>query len=281
MRAAETSAARIVLFTSAAGRLGMKIRGSSAFRVLALAAVLAPAAADAQRLSTACTEGLLDDPSPRAEFVLAPNSHRAILLELRDEVRAAAAAAGIAEARGYLVVQHRRGSRRATHRVVRGNVPSSLVAEVHRRMAARLDEAPGDEPVVLFATRLDPTPDLSGIDTTASTVVECRPELLNASDLSGRLMSLLERTAPNGNPPMSLGLVMLVTRDGEVAHAELRRSSSIPQLDRAIVRDVPRTLRFAPGSVAGIPMDMWVEQPLGIPYRMPPPRRTPVPNRRP
>lgn len=253
----------------------MTIRARSTCCFLAVAAALASAGAGAQRLSTACVDVDVDvDVEATAEAAPLPRMsardslHAEIHEELRAEVRRAAVAAGIAEPGGYLALQHDRRTGRATHRLLRGNVPERVIADAHRRMAARLSESPKPEAVLFFGMRLEPDP--SEIAAERSIIV-CEPELLNVRTLQGRLGSVLERTAPQGNPPMSTILRMMVTRDGEVAYAYLEQPTGNVSLDSEIVRRVAPSLRFAPARVNEYALDGWVRLPITFPAREPPP----------
>jgi TonB family protein len=55
----------------------------------------------------------------------------------------------------------------------------------------------------------------------------------------------------------------LVARDGQVVFVELARSSGNARLD-AFAREMFETMRFAPASINGVPVDTWVAQPVEV-----------------
>jgi TonB family protein len=54
---------------------------------------------------------------------------------------------------------------------------------------------------------------------------------------------------------------MLVTRDGEVAYADLTRRSGRAGMDEEVLQAAQR-LRFRPARVDEHPVEVWVEQPI-------------------
>jgi TonB family protein len=100
---------------------------------------------------------------------------------------------------------------------------------------------------------------------------------LEDREVFGREMSRIVRQvqaagAATGPTRLTLHIRMLVTRDGDVAHASLSRRSSRSDVDREVLQ-FARRLRFHPARARGVPVDVWVEQPLQV--DLPPPRRTP------
>jgi TonB family protein len=53
----------------------------------------------------------------------------------------------------------------------------------------------------------------------------------------------------------------LVARDGEVVFMELARSSGSTRVG-AFALELFERMRFAPASINGVPVDVWVEQPV-------------------
>jgi hypothetical protein len=225
--------------------------------VLAAALVSAPLAGQG-----GCTTTV----QPGEELALSADS--AIVDELFDAVHAAARDAGVAEPRGYLaLVQDARG--RAEIHLHRSNVPERVVRQVQRAMAGRLAEAAGPDGRVFINRRIDAGTLPSAPLPQGPEIVECRPLLLEPHVLPARLLALLERSAPEGNPQMWISLRMWVTPEGDVAYAGLLQPTGSSRLDRVLVRDFARGLRFAPGTVNGVPVPVWVELPLQIPFRAP------------
>lgn len=93
--------------------------------------------------------------------------------------------------------------------------------------------------------------------------------LVDPHDFS-RELTRIRAWPRNGTPGESryvmLTLVMLVTREGDVAYAVLRGSGGNDNVDREIVQ-VGRRLRFRPATVGNVPVDAWVEQPVSMELR--------------
>lgn len=71
--------------------------------------------------------------------------------------------------------------------------------------------------------------------------------------LRGNGLAARERPLPAGSDPTAnVSLVMLVTRDGDVAYADLKRRSSVPTLNQAMLR-AARTCAFFPARLAASP----------------------------
>lgn len=54
---------------------------------------------------------------------------------------------------------------------------------------------------------------------------------------------------------------MLVSREGEVVFGVVTRRDAGGDIERGVL-DLTRTLRFRPATVDGVPVDVWVEQPI-------------------
>lgn len=95
---------------------------------------------------------------------------------------------------------------------------------------------------------------------------ECMPVLQDpqgfAQDLA-RIQDGLGTDGAGGARPVRLYLIMLVTRDGDVAYATLKRPSTSRDLDRQVLQ-LGRRLRFRPAMLENVPVDVWVEQPLDL-----------------
>lgn len=181
---------------------------------------------------------------------------------LENHLREAARSAGIAAPRGIVFAEVGSGRARARVWSYRSNVPdqlSSAVMERHREQLSRWTERNG-----LLNLRLDPpaAPD--------SATVECMPVLVNADELARELrrISAPPSSTPGATRTVSLRVTMLVTREGEVAHAALDPSTADRDLDRALLQ-VVRRLRFRPAAIQNVPLDVWVEQSVSL--ELPPP----------
>lgn len=183
---------------------------------------------------------------------------------LREDLRTAARAAGIAEPVGLIFVE-RNERRPGAARVwsFRSNVPDALSRTVMARNAEPLARLGGrDRPIHV---RVD-----ESAATLDSVTYECRPVLLDPDQLVRALTRIIADSSsfPSRRPgsemrPATLHLVMLVTQDGYVAHAELKRSTRHRNLERELLQ-VARRLRFRPATIENVPMDVWVEQPVGV-----------------
>lgn len=194
-------------------------------------------------------------------------ARRALILAMRDSIRTevneAARAAGIDAPVGIVIIELRdRRTGEAQVSLFGSNIPDAVAAQAVERRAALLARMPRDE--TLLNVRLDPRP-------SGDTGVECLPELLDARTLVRRLEAAGAEMAPASSESaarFSMRLRMLVTRDGEVAYATLSRRSARGDVDRAVL-EVAQDLRFRPAQVGGVPVDVWVEQPveLHVPVR--------------
>lgn len=173
---------------------------------------------------------------------------------LETELRQAARAAGVAEPRGIVFAEVR--NRRARASAFRSNVPDQVSRGVLERNAEQLAgwSACGG----ILNLRLDSAavPAAAG----AGRV----PVLVNVDELTRevRRLSAAESSRPGvATRRVTLHLTMLVTRDGEVAHAALKRPSMNSEVDRQLLV-AARRLRFRPAVVDGAPADVWVELPV-------------------
>lgn len=183
---------------------------------------------------------------------------------LREDLRTAARAAGIAEPVGLIFVE-RNERRPGAARVwsFRSNVPDALSRTVMARNAEPLARLGGrDRPIHV---RVD-----ESAATLDSVTYECTPVLLDPDQMVRALTRIIADSSsfPSRRPgsemrPATLHLVMLVTQDGYVAHAELKRSTRHRNLERELLQ-VARRLRFRPATIENVPMDVWVEQPVGV-----------------
>lgn len=104
---------------------------------------------------------------------------------------------------------------------------------------------------------------LDALDYPDEPVVECRPALLDP-DRFARDLQIVGRVAASyagTRSQLRVDVRMLVTREGEVAYAEVSRSSSMSALDREVLA-LAEGLRFHPAAVDDVPVDVWVEQPV-------------------
>lgn len=214
---------------------------------LALLLALAVAAPAAAQGNSAC---------PPATSQAERGALRAAILDtLRTELGDAARAAGGGEPAGIVFAEMRRRGLEAHVWSFRSNVPDSLSRAVIARRAALLACWPERE--VFVHVRLEP----SGVPNGG---LPRMPSVQNPQALA-RALDRISRSADplNRTPLVTVQIRMLVTRDGEVAHAELVRNTTHPDVDRALL-DAARALRFRPARVGNVPVDVWVEQPVEV-----------------
>jgi TonB family protein len=175
---------------------------------------------------------------------------------LRLDLTAAAREAGVVAPAGLVVVQlrdHRTGAARG--RTLDANLSDDLVSRVLTARAPLLARWPHDRE--WLHVRLD------GPHPSANPREECLPAVENSAWFTrelGRILSaeqIPRYTISNAR----IGLTLLVSREGEVVFATLSRRGPRPSLDEAVLR-AARRLRFRPASVGGVPVDVWVEQPV-------------------
>lgn len=176
---------------------------------------------------------------------------------LEHDLREAARAAGVAEPRGIVLAEVR--SRRPRATAFRSNVPENVSRDVLARHAEHLAgwTACGG----ILNLRLDSiaaAPAVAG----AGRV----PVLVNVDELTRevRRLSAAESSRPGrATRRVTLHLTLLVTREGDVAHAALKRSSMNSEIDRQLLV-AARRLRFRPAVVDGAPADVWIELPVDM-----------------
>lgn len=230
-------------------------------RAIFIPVILIPAAVAPLRAQPADCERIPDEVQATARLQQAAldsiRGHRTIRDALEDDLRESARAAGIAEPRGIVMAQLR-GQQAPRVWSYRSNVPDELSRTVvarHAEALARWRRSDG-----LVNLRLDHLPWSESVDR------ECMPVLMDpggfAEDLA-RIQEAQRTGIVDGTRREMLYLTMLVTRDGDVAYAELRRPSSSREVDREVLR-LGRRLRFRPGALGNVPVDVWVVQPLDM-----------------
>lgn len=192
--------------------------------------------------------------------------------EIKEDARAAARAAGVESPEGiFLVIYDKRRPEEAGFRAWRSNVPHAVLSDVLKRALPRLAEWPDREPVHLNL-RLDSIP--RARDSTATHVIECVPELANRDEIN-QLMRMFAGQSGDlltpSRPRHSTEVLMLLSREGEVAYAEVKKSSGEYRLDSYAISLVDR-MRFRPASVDGHAVDVWVTLPVSL-VAPPSPRR--------
>jgi TonB family protein len=223
------------------------------------AVLLAALPADAQR-DARCTTTRIPAQFRTAE--MAP-SKRTALSAVRDslesDVEAAARQAGIQQPRGIVVmaIQDRATGRAEIH-LHPSNVRESFVRDALAARASLLATLPPNENTLYF--RLEPVT----LPEADSVVVECLPRLANPEWFGRELQRIVQGESESGGTPRTAHLRLLVTYEGEVAYVDVLRGSGRPGLDRAVVQ-AARRLRYEPASVQGVPVDIWVEQPVALP----------------
>jgi TonB family protein len=191
-------------------------------------------------------------PAQAAERVV----REALTDTLRRAFLEAARASGVAEPSGIAIIQVDARGAPAAVRVHRGNVAPAVLRPVADAHAAQVTRWPRRGGYV--HVRLDPA------DTSRGAMVECSPAPRNTQPFIRDVQRIVADNLGRGRRPgRDAKLLMLVTRDGEVAFAEIVESTGWERLDRDLERAALR-LRFLPATLAGMPVDVFVEQPVQL-----------------
>lgn len=224
--------------------------------LLLAAAALSAAPAHAQRGRAAAS---CENPADGSHLP-GMAERRALIAAIQDSLRtglaAAAREAGIGEPAGLFAIQIRnRRSGAAQARAIEANVSDDVVARVLSARAPLLARWP--EESEWLHVRLD------GPHPPADPQVECVPAVENVNWFARELTQLLNRERTPGSAMAGARIVvrMLVSREGRVVFATLARPSPRPGLNDGVLR-IARDLRFRPATADGVPVDVWVEQPV-------------------
>ena len=224
--------------------------------LLLAAATLAAAPAHAQRGRAAAPCESPADGSHLPGMAERQALIAAIQDSLRTELTAAAREAGVAEPAGLFAIQIRdRRSGAAQARAFQANVSDDVIARVLSARAPLLARWP--EESEWLHVRLD------GPHPPANPQEECMPAVENFHWFGRELGRILdaEQTPLSAIVHARIHVRMLVSRDGDVVFAMLSRRGPRPNVDGAVLR-AARGLRFRPATVGGVPVDVWVEQPV-------------------
>lgn len=226
--------------------------------ILAAASIAWPAHAQTLRLCRPV------DQEPARPRSAADSARDSVQSAFRDSVQTqlmqAARGAGVAEPAGIVLVQRPRDAGAGAARVwtYRSNVADSVFAAAVAARADLVARWPNPRTTVMNF-RLNP------LDVPDKPSVECLPSVIDAEQFSYDLHRMAQRfpAQPGAGTVLALTVRMLVTRDGEVAYAEVSRPSPNAEVDREVVLLAER-LRFQPASRGLVPVDVWVTQPLEV-----------------
>lgn len=239
--------------------------------ILALAAAslaAAPLHAQSERLASNCKRSRIraEERDRRSAADRQRDSSQVLIRKaLLEDARVSARAAGVAAPEGMLLfVFDRQNPGAAELRAWRSNLPAEVVSGIRERALPGLAEWPGRELSVVISMRLDsaaPAP-----DSTPGFLVECVPELDNRREITRMINDFASQNrdllATQTSRP-TVRVKMLLAREGEVAYAEIDRSSGHPRLD-TYAAQLAQQMRFRPAAVNGRPVDVWVMIPLTI-----------------
>lgn len=233
-------------------------------RVLALllaAAAAAPAALEAQesewRRSNACSRERHREPRRRPAEVRRDSLREHLTAAIRADILRSADQAGLA-AEGLVLAQYDQRTRTGRMWPAQGAVTAAVLAGVYERAQPLLAAYPGAERGdVVVHFRLDSLPLV--MPRVGDVVLECRPDVTNPGEVR-RMIQDFARRGPASSPSPAK-VRALVARDGQVVFMELARSSGSTRVD-AFALELFETMRFAPASINGVPVDVWVEQPV-------------------
>lgn len=230
-----------------------------------LAVSAAPAAAEAQasewRRSSACTRERHREPRRRPADVRRDSLRAHVQAAIRDQIVRGAGEAGLA-AEGLVLVQYDQRTRTGKIWPVQGAVTPAVLAGVYERAQPLLAAYPverAERGEVTLHVRLDSLP--METPRVGDVVLECRPEVTNAGEVR-RMIDDYARRTRSGSPSPAM-VRALVARDGAVVFVELARSSGNGLVD-AFALELFGRMRFAPASIDGVPVDVWVQQPVVV-----------------
>ncbi len=193
------------------------------------------------------------DRAERARAEAERTWREALQAEVADSVRGA----GLGEPFGLVIVEIRdRGTGKAEAQTFTPPIQGEFIRALLRRRAEHVATWPGRDGA--FHLRLDPGPPA------APDAVECRPRLLNPQQARRDMMELMQRESRffhSGRSRERIHVRLLVDRTGEVMLATLSRRGMEPLVDRAILNFMRRQ-EYAPATLGGLPIDVWVEIPL-------------------
>lgn len=192
-----------------------------------------------------------------AEDSIRDNVQSAVMFDARESTRAA----GVAEPAGLFLISLDADRRTPRVHLAGSNVPAGVAQEVALRAVPLMATWP-DRGEVHLTLRLDSIPLPERVVGTVR--VLCEPRLSNMDEVRRMLHQQVEANraqverARNRN---TTRIKMLVARDGSVAFAEIDRSSRDPLIDGIALR-LADQMRFTPGSIDGVPVDVWAVLPI-------------------
>ena len=223
--------------------------------LLALATSLAaPVHAQTARLPAGC-----EDPAARRERpgdAARRTLREAIRDSLQAEITAAVRQTGVEEPAALIAIRASGpGGGSAEARVFQGNVADSVIHEVVVARSELLARWPEREPWLHVR--------LNGPHPPENARVECMPAMLNGPAFQRELGRIYagERSQRGEVPRERMVLMLLVSREGEVVFGTVVRRGPGAGADRRVL-DAARLLRFRPATVGGVPVDVWVQQPV-------------------
>jgi TonB family protein len=241
----------------------MKMFVARMLAVLLAAAAAAPAAAEAQRSewrrSSACSREPHREPRRTPAEVWRDSLHEHVTAAIRADILRAVGEAGL-PAEGLVLAQYDQDTRTGRMWSVQGRVAPRVLSGAYERAIPLLAAYPaGERGDVVLHFRLDSLPLV--LPRVGEVVVECRPDVTNVAEVR-RLIEDFARQGPSATRSPAR-VRALVARDGQVVFVELARSSGNARLD-AFAREMFETMRFAPASINGVPVDTWVAQPVEV-----------------
>lgn len=176
--------------------------------------------------------------------------------DAEDEVRAAAHRAGLDSVRGLVYVAPGLGAR-----VIGGNLPQPLADSLSGSLLERLTARRSANPHAALLLRLDPLP-LPACGPRRRR--ESLPRLLNTGELSYVLRDLAIAGRRRALPRRGSGMLrMAITRDAEVASAQLLSADATVQLEEGVL-EIARRLRWSAATLDGVPVDVVLMVPVSL-----------------
>jgi TonB family protein len=224
--------------------------------VLVASLALAPAALAAQAPPPRCAVVPDTVPAPSPQQVREAD-------EMREQLRAILRAHGQPE-QGLLMVDVD-ANRRGRLLFMEADIPDTTRAVLLAHVAGYLGTLAGGQGYQALV-RMDAT-----YPAVAPGMRQCRPEMVTYSEYHDLLMGVQVKhpaAGRHGDRPLRqrATVLLVVTRDGAVAHAELIAPTGDEYLDASTV-DIVRELRFEPASLDDVPIDVRLRFPVSFSIR--------------
>ncbi|MDP9349689.1 MAG: energy transducer TonB [Gemmatimonadota bacterium] len=181
----------------------------------------------------------------------------------KREVLTRAQATGVEHPEGILVFASDGTRSRINVSRHRTNLSDTLLLSLVEHARNTLARWPGRGPARLVV-RLDsiPLPEKP----VGSPRIECRPMYTNGAQIGRQLQAFVQQqgfVTSLDERPIQTSVYLIVTRDGEVVHAEIVRASPYGHFDMYVL-SIAQQLKFIPARIDDVPIDAAVTLPVGF-----------------